>query len=108
MERSRWATLTAGVALAFADASSATALAQTVDIARAAQAQENRAQTERIAQSNGQPAPSPNQSPMIKPPAPDSGSTDSGNPDNMPIRRPDKSTKDDMSRPPPASGANAK
>jgi hypothetical protein len=103
MNRSKRTMLTAGVALALVGTHATTALAQTVDIVRAAQA----TQVEKIAESNSQPAP-PAQSPMVKPPNAASGTTGSANPDNMPIRRPDQPTNDNMSRQPPASGANAK
>ncbi|MCC8401635.1 hypothetical protein LJ655_06950 [Paraburkholderia sp. MMS20-SJTN17] len=46
--------------------------------------------------------------PMAKPPEAASGAAGSGNPDNMPIKRPAKPTNDHMSHEPPASGANAK
>jgi hypothetical protein len=37
-----------------------------------------------------------------------SGPSGSSNPDNMPIKRPEKPTNDKMMHEPPASGANAK
>jgi hypothetical protein len=85
MERSRWTTLTARIALAVAAASSAAAFAQTA-----------------------KPAPQDNSAPMIKPPEAASGSGGSSNPDNMPIKRPRKPTNDKLMHYPPASAANAK
>jgi len=43
---------------------------------------------------------------MVKPPAEASGG--SNNPDNMPVKKPQKPTNDKMMHPPPASAANAK
>jgi hypothetical protein len=100
MERSRWAALTAGAALAVAGASGTVALAQA---ARPAQT----APTAQSAQSP-QTAPQNDGAPMAKPPPAASGSGDSVNPDNMPIKRPRKPTNDKMMHEPPASGANAK
>jgi hypothetical protein len=85
MERSRWTTLTARVALAVAAASSAAAFAQAA-----------------------KPAPQDNSAPMIKPPEAASSSGGSSNPDNMPIKRPRKPTNDKLMHYPPASAANAK
>lgn len=105
MKRSKRIMLTAGVALTVAAGTHGTnALAQTVDIVRAAQA----AQVEKIAEPSSQPAQPPTPSPMIRPPDAAPGQTGSANPDNMPVKRPDKPTNDKMSRQPPASGANAK
>ncbi len=110
MKRSKWTMLTTGVALVWIGSSSAPALAQTVDVVRAAQA----AQVDKIAEANPQPAQPAAQPPMANPPGAasgpsgQSGPTNSTNPDNMPIKRPDKPTNDKMSRQPPASGANAK
>ncbi|MCC8391259.1 hypothetical protein LJ656_01550 [Paraburkholderia sp. MMS20-SJTR3] len=53
-------------------------------------------------------APPDSHAPMAKPPEAASGAGGASNPDNMPIKRPDKPTNDHMSHPPPASGANAK
>ncbi|MFT4065647.1 hypothetical protein [Paraburkholderia sp.] len=53
-------------------------------------------------------APRDSHSPMARPPEAASGSGGSSNPDNMPIKRPDKPTHDPMSHAPPASAANAK
>ncbi|SDQ50538.1 hypothetical protein SAMN05443245_1633 [Paraburkholderia fungorum] len=118
MKRSKWTLLTAGVALTWIGTVSAPALAQTIDVVRAAQAaQVDKIQVDKIAQSNPPAAPRGTQSPMVKPPDAASGvngqnGADSApsatNPDNMPIKRPDKPTNDKMSRQPPASGANAK
>jgi uncharacterized iron-regulated membrane protein len=111
MKRSKWTLLSAGVALVWV-ASSAPAQVQTIDVVRAAQAGlVNKIRVDQIAQANPQAAPPAAQSPMVRPPEPASGAnatTSPTNPDNMPIKRPDKPTHDKMSRQPPASGANAK
>ncbi|WGS51811.1 hypothetical protein LFL96_11040 [Paraburkholderia sp. D15] len=60
---------------------------------------------------NMQPNPAPpanGAATMVKPPEAASGAHGSSDPDNMPIKRPQKPTNDHMSHPPPASGANAK
>lgn len=50
-------------------------------------------------------APQP-ETPMIKPPpAAASGAASATNPDNMPVKKPDKPTNDRMIRTPPADGA---
>lgn len=85
MKQRTRATLAASIALTAMLASGASALAQTAP---------------------GMPRNSP--SPMVKPPEAASGSAESSNPDNMPIKRPRKPTHDPMSHEPPASGANAK
>jgi hypothetical protein len=85
MKRSRWAKLTACIALAAGSASGELAFAQAT-----------------------QPAPQDNNAPMIKPPESASGSGGSSNPDNMPIKRPRKPTNDKMMHEPPASSAIAK
>jgi hypothetical protein len=115
MKRSKWTRLTAGVALAWIGTGSAPAPAQTIDVVRAAQAARvDKIWVDQVAQSNPQPAPPAAQPPMVKPPEAASGprgqnsQTSPANPDNMPIKRPDKPTNDKMSRQPPASGANAK
>jgi hypothetical protein len=85
MKRSRWTTLTAGIAFVMATTASTTAFAQTKKT-----------------------APPDHNAPMIKPPEAASGSGGASNPDNMPIKRPRQSTNDRMTHEPPASGANAK
>jgi hypothetical protein len=53
-------------------------------------------------------APQP-ETPMVKPPpAAASGAASATNPDNMPVKNPDKPTNDKIIRSPPASAANAK
>jgi hypothetical protein len=53
-------------------------------------------------------APQP-QTPMVKPPpAAASGAASATNPDNMPVKTPDKPTNEKIIRSPPASAANAK
>ncbi|MFM0671942.1 hypothetical protein [Paraburkholderia sediminicola] len=101
MERSRWAVLTAGVALAVAGTNGTVAFAQT---AKPGQAQQAGQTTQKPAQA----APQNDNSSMVKPPEAASGSGGSSNPDNMPIKRPTKPTNDRMTHEPPASGANAK
>lgn len=114
MKRSKWTLLSAGVALTWIGTASVPASAQTIDVVRAAQAaqvdrtQVDKIQVDTIAQSSPPSAPPAAQSPMVKPPDAASGPTSATNPDNMPIKRPDKPTNDKMSRQPPASGANAK
>jgi hypothetical protein len=58
-----------------------------------------------------QPAPKDSAASMAVPPAAASGgkrADNPDNPDNMPVKRPDKPTNDKMMRKPPASAANAK
>ncbi|RKT27424.1 hypothetical protein B0G69_3240 [Paraburkholderia sp. RAU2J] len=87
MKRSRWTTLSAGIALAAATAISITPVVF--------------AQTAKT-------APADSSASMAKPPEAASGSGGSSNPDNMPIKRPRQPTNDRMMHEPPASGANAK
>lgn len=93
MKRSRWAVLTAGVALATGLGINGTVTAF--------------AQTAKPAHTQQKPPQNDNSS-MAKPPEAASGSGASSNPDNMPIKRPSKPTNDKMMHAPPASGANAK
>lgn len=108
MERTRWAALIAGVALAIAGARAPVTFAQT---AKPGQAQQSGQQP---AQKSAQAAAPDAQSSMVRPPQTasglngSSGPSDSSNPDNMPIKRPEKPTNDKMMHEPPASGANAK
>ncbi|MEM5455878.1 hypothetical protein VSR69_13725 [Paraburkholderia phytofirmans] len=104
MERSRWAALTAGVALAVAGTSGTVTFAQTAKPGTAQQA----GQTGQTTKNPAQAAPQNDNSSMVKPPESASGSGGSSNPDNMPIKRPTKPTNDRMTHEPPASGANAK
>jgi hypothetical protein len=53
-------------------------------------------------------APQPGGSPMVKPPAAASQAASATNPDNMPVKKPRKSTHDDMIRGLPASATTAK
>jgi hypothetical protein len=99
----RWAAPAAGVVLAIAGMNSTTAFAQTVNPAQAIEA----GQAERAARTAQAAAPGDSAS-MVKPPESAEGPHGSSDPDNMPIKRPDKATNDKMSRTPPASGANAK
>ncbi|MGF6777624.1 hypothetical protein [Paraburkholderia sp. GAS334] len=58
-----------------------------------------------------QPAPNDSAASMAVPPSAASGSArvdHPDNPDNMPVKRPDKPTRDNITRAPPASAANAK
>ncbi len=58
-----------------------------------------------------QPAPKDSAASMVVPPSAASGSArvdNANNPDNMPVKRPDKPTGDKITRKPPASAANAK
>ena len=55
-----------------------------------------------------QQAPKDSGASMAQPPAAASGSTHTDNPDNMPIKRPDKPTNDRMTHKLPASAAIAK
>ncbi|CAH2792204.1 MAG: FIG00456093: hypothetical protein [uncultured Paraburkholderia sp.] len=82
MKRSRWAAATAGIAFTLFCTGGVTAFAQ---------------QPQKPADDS-----------MAKPPEAASGSSGSSNPDNMPIKRPNKPTNDRMMHLPPASGANAK
>ncbi|MFM0739750.1 hypothetical protein PQQ51_21120 [Paraburkholderia xenovorans] len=86
MKRRRLAALTASIALTASGIVAATTLAQAQTSHKTAEAAAS----------------------MVKPPEAASGSTGSSNPDNMPIKRPDKPTNDRMMHAPPASGANAK
>lgn len=104
MERSRWAVLTAGVALAIAGANATATFAQT---AKPGHAQPS-------GQTTQKPAPQDDTQSMARPPESASGPSGpngpsgSSNPDNMPIKRPSTPTNDRMMHAPPASGANAK
>jgi hypothetical protein len=91
MERSRIAALKACGALAAFSASVTLAFGQASSPAQKTQA-----------------APQNGGASMVKPPEAASGSGGSSNPDNMPIKRPDKPTNDKMMHEPPASAANAK
>ncbi|MFM0293260.1 MULTISPECIES: hypothetical protein [Paraburkholderia] len=108
MERNRWAALIAGVALAIAGARGAVTFAQT---AKPGQGQQSGQQP---AQKPAQAAAPDANSSMVRPPQSASGLNGSSgpsgsiNPDNMPIKRPEKPTNDKMMHEPPASGANAK
>lgn len=104
MERNRWVVLTAGIAIALAGAIAPESFAQT---AKPGHAQPS-GQTTHNPQKSAQAAPRGDNSSMVKPPESASGSSGSSNPDNMPIKRPDKPTNDRMMHAPPASGANAK
>lgn len=95
MKRSRGTALMAGIALTAICANSTTAFAQ------AAKPESPRAPS-------AQPAQTTQSAPMVKSPDAASGAGGSSNPDNMPIKRPDKPTNDKMMHAPPASGANAK
>lgn len=58
-----------------------------------------------------QPAPKDTAGSMAVPPSAASGGArvdNANNPDNMPVKRPDKPTRDKITREPPASAANAK
>jgi hypothetical protein len=111
MERNRWAALIAGIALAIADARGTVTFAQT---AKPGQGQQSGQQP---AQKPAQAAAPDANSSMVRPPqsasglngsSGSSGPSGSINPDNMPIKRPEKPTNDKMMHEPPASGANAK
>jgi hypothetical protein len=57
------------------------------------------------------PAPKDGAASMVVPPSAASGSAHANNPDNpdnMPVKRPDKATRDKIVREPPASATNAK
>ncbi len=103
MERNRWAALIAGIALAIADARGTVTFAQT---AKSGQGQQSGQQPAQAA--------APDANSMVRPPQSASGLNGSSgpsgsiNPDNMPIKRPEKPTNDKMMHEPPASGANAK
>lgn len=58
-----------------------------------------------------QPAKKDSAASMVVPPSAAPGNTradNANNPDNMPVKRPDKPTRDKITREPPASAANAK
>jgi hypothetical protein len=45
---------------------------------------------------------------MVQPPQPPASGANARNPDNMPIKRPEKPTRDPIARRPPASSAQPK
>jgi hypothetical protein len=45
---------------------------------------------------------------MVQPPQPPASGANASNPDNMPIKRPQKATRDPIARRPPASSAQPK
>lgn len=105
MGRNRWAALIAAVALAIAGARGTATFAQT---AKPGQGQQSGQQP---AQKPAQTATPDANASMVRPPQSASGlngPSGSSNPDNMPIKRPEKPTNDRMTHEPPASGANAK